>query len=234
MNKISTIFTVYKRDSLEEQLDRMSNQTVNSDFYIWQNENHVDISGLREKYDFSHIHSLNRNWKYHGRFTIPLMLTTEYTVILDDDTLPNPRWLESCIKLCSEKNCIVGGNGRLLQPSNLRHQIAVDQPNEDHEVDFVGHAWFFRTEWARDFWKEPVISHYTAEDIAFCATLKTMKGIPSYVPDFTVEEQRGDSDKAKYGVDHNVIQDTAHINKHFDERLKVIQYWIDRGWKPCS
>ena len=86
----------------------------------------------------------------------------------------------------------------------------------------------------KDFWKEPVVSHWTAEDIAFCATLKVIRGIPSYVPDFSVEEERGDSDKHKYGVDHNVIKDPSHINKHFSERLKVIKHWIDRGWEPLQ
>tara|TARA_B100000085_G_scaffold235627_1_gene223947 strand:- start:144 stop:782 length:639 start_codon:yes stop_codon:yes gene_type:complete len=212
----------------------MSAQTLGADFIVWQNESHVDISDLKDKYNFSHVHSKDYNWKYHGRFTLPLMLTTKYTVILDDDTLPNPKWLESCVDLCEKQNCIVGGNGRLLDINNPRNEIAVDQPDRDHEVDYVGHAWFFRTEWARDFWKDPIVSHYTAEDIAFCASLKVNLGIRSFVPDFTQEDKRGDSDKWKYGVDDNVIQDPVHVNRFFDERLNVIKHWAKKGWKPCS
>lgn len=232
VNKVTTIFTVYKRESLEEQIQRMKAQTVDSDFIVWQNESHVDISNLVEKYNLIHIQS-NHNWKYHGRFTIPLMLKTEYTVILDDDTLPNPLWLESCVELCERERCIVGGNGRLISPKNLIRNIAVDQPDKDHEVDFVGHAWFFRTEWSRLFWQDQMYSLWTAEDIAFCAALKVNGGIKSFVPDFTVEERRGDSDKWKFGVDENVIQDPAHINKHYQERLHVVQQYLNKGWKIC-
>ena len=144
MNNVTTIFTVWKRSSLEEQLSRIKSQTVGSDFVVWQNDSLVDISDLRKQYNFTHIHSVNYNWKFYGRFAIPLLLNTKYTVILDDDTLPNPKWLEKCIRLCEEKECIVGGNGRILKPRIVGADYAeiVDTPDKDHEVDFVGHAWF--------------------------------------------------------------------------------------------
>ena len=92
---ISVILTVWKRDNLEEQLQAIKNQTADvSDIYVYQNESHVDIEYLKEKYEFKHIHSKDFNFKFHGRFTLPLLFDTEYTAIFDDDTVPNKKWLD--------------------------------------------------------------------------------------------------------------------------------------------
>ena len=228
---ITTIFTVWKRESLEEQLIRIKEQSVESDLIVWQNDSHVDISDLKDKYGFTHIHSVNYNWKFYGRFSVPLLLDTEYTVILDDDTLPNPNWLEKCIRLSMEKNCIVGGNGRILNPNNMISQFAVDTPLEDTLVDFVGHAWFFKTDWIRHLWREPVLTYENAEDISFCAACKIAENIPCYVPDCTIEDERGDSNKHKYGTDENSFSLSDPTN-HQRTRLDVMNYWINKGWDP--
>jgi len=233
MNNITTIFTVWKRSSLEEQLSRMRKQTVDSDFVVWQNDSLVDISNLRDQYEFTHIHSVNYNWKFYGRFAVPLLLNTKYTVILDDDTLPNPKWLEKCIKLCEEKECIVGGNGRVLIESQLKsnnYAEIVDTPNKDHKVDFVGHAWFFKTEWIKYLWSEPVLTYENAEDISFCAACSIHGNIPCFVPDCTNEEEMGDSDKRKYGTDKHSF--SLHTANHVQTRLNVLTYWLNKGWNP--
>ena len=71
VSDITTIFTVWKRSSLEEQLIRIKNQSLSSNLIVWQNDSHVDVSDLRDRYGFTHIHSVNRNWKFYGRFSIP-------------------------------------------------------------------------------------------------------------------------------------------------------------------
>jgi GT2 family glycosyltransferase len=231
MNDVTTIFTVWKRSSLREQLERIVNQTISSDLVVWQNESHVDITDLREQYGFSHIHSVNHNWKFYGRFSVPTLLETKYTVILDDDTLPNPRWLEKCISLCKEKQCIVGGNGRILNPNMLYNQIIVDEPKQDHRVDFVGHAWFFETDWIRYLWEEPVYTYENAEDISFAAACEINAGISCYVPDCTNVEECGDIDKHKYGTDTHSFS-LANSGNHLRVREDVIKYWLKVGWKP--
>lgn len=229
MVDVTTIFTVWKRDSLHEQLERIQSQTVKSDLVVWQNDSHIDINDLRDQFKFSHVHSVNHNWKFYGRFSIPVLLSTKYTVILDDDTLPNPEWLEKCISLCEERNCIVGGNGRILNPENIRSQVPVDEPTCDHEVDFVGHAWFFKTDWIRHLWSVPVYSYDNAEDISFCAACAIHGGIRSFVPDCTNVEQQGDTDKHKYGIEHSF---SIANPDHGPVRMKVIEHWLEQGWNP--
>ena len=230
MKNISVILTAWKRSSIEEQLIRLSKQTLinNIDIYLWQNENHIDVSCLRKKFEFHHIQS-SKNLKFHGRFSLPLLLTTEYCVIVDDDTLPNPKWLEKCVSLCEKENCIVGGNGRIISCDFKTHdEICVDDPMLDVEVDYVGHCWFFRTEWIREFWKFPQPTFETGEDISFCASLKISKGIRSFVSSKAISDEIGDSDRRKYGTDIN----SSYTNVSGQIRKDIIiPHWKNLGWK---
>ena len=66
--KLLVILTQYKRNHLEKQLVQMGKQTIKPDYLVvFQNESHIDISGLKEKYKFIHIKS-DYNTKYFGRF----------------------------------------------------------------------------------------------------------------------------------------------------------------------
>ena len=50
--KLLVVLTQYKRNHLEKQLIQMDKQTIKPDYLVvFQNENHVDISGLKEKYN---------------------------------------------------------------------------------------------------------------------------------------------------------------------------------------
>jgi hypothetical protein len=157
------------------------------------------------------------------------LLSTQYTVILDDDTLPNERWLEKCVSLCSTYNCIVGGNGRLIHPEFHKYdEICVDDPSTDTEVDYVGHCWFFKTEWVRAFWAFNQPTFETGEDISFCAALKIALGIRSVVSGKADPQEVGDSDRRKYGTDSN----SSYTSKSGEiRRNTVFPYWRSNGWK---
>ena len=231
MKTTSLILTAWKRNSIEEQLERIKAQTVadSTDVYVWQNDSHIDLTELQKAYQFTLIKSA-KNFKFHGRFTLPLLMDTEYSVILDDDTLPNSRWLEKCVSLCSSNNCIVGGNGRIVNPNfpSVYQELCVDDPAQDTEVDYVGHCWFFKTEWIREFWKFKQPTFETGEDISFCAALKISLGIRSFVSGKSNWEEVGDSDRRKYGTDIN-----SSYSDHSAEvrRDIVLPYWKSLGWK---
>ena len=64
MSDISVILTVWNRNNLATQLEYITNQTADiSDIYVYQNESHVDITSLKDKYNFKHIHSKDVNFK---------------------------------------------------------------------------------------------------------------------------------------------------------------------------
>ena len=228
MNDISIILTVYKRNYIEEQLRRIYAQTVNiSNVYIYQNESHIDISHLKEKYDFKHIHSKDHNFKFHGRFTLPLLFETKYTAIFDDDTMPNPKWLEHCIELCEEKNCIVGANCR-----NYRTPCygCGDGTTEPMKCDMCGHCWFFKTDWIHYMWREKPPSYETGEDINFTCACSLYGGIDTYFPAQPRDrpEVWGDSQE-QLGMDDHA---TYKKPKHHEFRLTLYDYWEKKGWVP--
>ena len=108
---ISIILTAYKRDYFEQQIAAIKRQTIQPKcIYMWQNGSFINVDKYR-KYGIKLIKS-DENFKFHGRFAFALLMQTEYVAIFDDDIIPGKKWLENCLKLSKQKNCIVGQNGR--------------------------------------------------------------------------------------------------------------------------
>ena len=222
---INVILTVWKRNNLEEQLEAISKQTADiSEVYVYQNESHVDISHLKSKYNFNHVHSKDMNFKFHGRFTLPLLFTSEYTVIFDDDTIPNVGWLKHCLEVSKKRNCIVGGNGRNYSGIGDRDCCG---GHEDVAVDIVGHCWFFKTEWIHHMWRDPVVTFDNGEDIQLCASAKVYGDIDSYFPSQSSPEIWGDIKQQQLGVDEHA---SFKRGGHTETRQKLYEHWMRKGW----
>ena len=228
MGDISVILTVWKRDNLDQQLALIQDQTADVDeIYVYQNESHIDISPLKEKYQFNHIHSKDVNFKFHGRFSLPLLFNTKYTAIFDDDTMPHKRWLEHCKELCADRDCIVGANGRNCDGTG--HGLCDGKfNNEPIKCDIVGHCWFFKTEWIHYMWREKPLTYENGEDIHFCATCQIYGGIDSYLPSQPYEDHDvwGDS-QPHLGADEVA---TWRTDDHNFIRNELYEYWKLKGW----
>ena len=227
MSDITVILTVYKRNNLEQQLQRLYNQTVDiSNIYVYQNESHVNIESLKEQYDFKHIHCKDVNFKFHGRFTLPLLFDTKYTAIFDDDTMPNKDWLSHCKKLCDKNNCIVGANCR--RKSGYVAGLCDGKFNEEPiEADLVGHAWFFKTEWIHYMWREAAPTFDNGEDLHFCAACKIYGGIRSYLAPQKKDDPDcwGDVDTALGHDEHAAWRRKDHNS----QRVDLYDYWVEKG-----
>ena len=229
-DKINVILTVWKRHNLEEQLEAIFNQTADIDtVYVYQNESHVDITHLKSKYDFQHVHMRDTNFKFHGRFTLPLLFETKYTAIFDDDTIPNKGWLQHCKNLCDEKNCIVGANCRNYNGKGSCGLCDGILNTEPVKCDIVGHCWFFKTEWIHHMWREQAFTFENGEDIHFCAACQIYGGIDSYLPSQTQTDvdNWGDT-KPMLGTDEIA---TWRKPEHNSTRDQLYRHWISKGWK---
>ena len=129
----------------------MGKQTIKPDYLVvFQNESHIDISGLKEKYKFIHIKS-DYNTKYFGRFASCFTFPVDICMVLDDDIIPGPNCLKNYMDQCINLNAIIGGNGRVGM--NNPNKPKLNQPrdvgirNNHSLVDFVGHLWCFKKEW---------------------------------------------------------------------------------------
>ena len=150
--KFLVLLTQYKRPHLENQLIAINNQTLKPDYLVvFQNENHVDISHLKEKYDFIHIKS-DFNTKFFGRFAACFTFPVDYCAVFDDDLIPADNCLKNYMDQCIKLNGIIGGNGRVAlnnknDPGKLRRKLVEVNVRQRALVDFVGHLWCFKKEW---------------------------------------------------------------------------------------
>jgi hypothetical protein len=224
--EITVILTVYKRDYIDEQIRAILAQTVvPHKIYIWQNENHIDLEEYRVKYGVSLIRA-DDNFKFHGRFAFALLQTTEFVVIFDDDIIPGKKWLENCLRLCREKNCIVGANGRtFIRDSEWTgYETRVPQDSKSH---LVGHCWFFKKEWLKYMWMLEPYTFENGEDIHFCLTSKLYGDIDSYVAKQMSLDEMADTTRNKYSTDKHASFLKAD---HKPIRDKIIHYFEKNGW----
>lgn len=238
---ITVILTYWKRDTFKLQMDNIVNQTKKPrQIWVYQNEAHIDLSKKKiGNYDIpiSFIHSKDMNFKFHGRFTLPLLCDTEYTAIFDDDTVPGLMWFENCLGLSKKKHCIVGTNGRIIKKDFMSiltgfWQEGVGGPdptNEDTIVDFVGHSWFFKSDWVKNMWKDRPFTWDSGEDIHFAASCKIYENIDCYVPSMPADNPSLNGDSMVHlGYDQYAAW---RKGTHQDIRKKIVSYWISKGWK---
>jgi|GEM_PF-1293409 len=232
-SNFSVILTAYKRDYFEEQLKAIYNQTVQpSKVYIWQNGDAVDIEKYKLKYPSISLVCADENYGFFGRWAFALLMTTEFIVILDDDTIPQEQWFEYAIGKCKDTNCIIGGNGRFVRPLNDGTRFVGDWGicKKDTYVDFVGHCWVFRREWLNNMWKIQPCTYKNGEDIHFCATCQILQGIRSLVP-----KQEGKFASDTGGPEkHSDANASQFIKGHDELRKEICEFFLDLGWKTSE
>ena len=160
--KIVAILTAYKRDYFTEQIDSLLEQTIKVDRIVIFNNGNLNLSHLKEKYgDKINLINSELNTKFWGRFAIANLFNTEYVLMLDDDTIPASRWIENCLRLSTEKNCIVTGNGRSID--NVDCLGDGGYVIEDTKIGFGGHSWFYKKEWLKYFITDEPLNYDTGE-----------------------------------------------------------------------
>lgn len=183
--KLLVVLTQYKRNHLERQLIQIKKQTIQPDYLVvFQNENHVNINNLKEKYDFIHIKS-DYNTKYFGRFACCFSFPVDICMILDDDIIPGDNCLKNYMDQCINLNAIIGGNGRIgmnnSNKANLKKPSDCGIKNTATLVDFVGHLWCFKKEWLHYMFSIKPFTYDTGEDMHLCFTSKVLGNIDSYI-----------------------------------------------------
>jgi len=238
---ISVILNVYKRpDMLEKQIEAIKNQSIpidGKDINIWYNKSDALQFAPRDKTIKTHI--ANWNTKFWGRFTLPLLMDSEYIALFDDDVIPNEDWLQNCLDTIEtdKTNGILGGTGVILLERgkyypNKKFGWNATPSNDTEIVDLVGHCWFFRQEWTKYLWYEKPITWDNGEDIMFSYQAQKYGKIKTFVPPHPANDRKMwscDPDVGyKVGNDENA---TWTQKKHYGERDMICQHCIDNGWK---
>lgn len=225
--KLLVVLTQYKRNHLQKQLESIKNQTLQPDYLVvFQNENHVDISYLKDKYQFIHIKS-DYNTKYFGRFACCFSFPVDICMVLDDDIIPGNNCLKNYMDQCLELNSIIGGNGRMgiNNPikKNLYKPIDVGIRNNHSLVDFVGHLWCFKKEWLHYMFAIKPFTYDTGEDMHLCFSSKVLGNINSYTA-----KQSNQNDMCD--TTNNALADDEHSSYKVTKpelRSNVEKYFIE-------
>tara|TARA_R110000772_G_scaffold17946_1_gene49821 strand:- start:60644 stop:61381 length:738 start_codon:yes stop_codon:yes gene_type:complete len=240
MSLVSIILNVYKRPyTLETQIEAIKNQSLSvrsEDIHVWYN----NVEGLEQplpKDPKIKTYKANWNTKFFGRFTIPLMCRTPYIAMFDDDVVPGTKWLEHCFTNIEKQDGILGGSGIILHEKRYRPNTVVGwngmKSKDPIDVDLVGHAWFFKQEYAKFMWEEEPPSWDNGEDMFFSYMAKK-HGIKTYVPahpsdgkEFWSNDPSRDNN---WGYDKNAHSLTH--NNHLPLRNNIVGELIKiRGWK---
>jgi hypothetical protein len=246
---ITVVLNEYRRGikQLVEQLNAVQRQTIKADeVLIWHNGGQASSAPSPL---ISARCSVNLGvW---ARFAFALNATSEYVCVLDDDTIPGERWFENCLATIRQREALLGTVGILyIDPvppgspecsyyQGLTRVGWVNQNPFAAQVDFVGHAWFFRRAWLSTFWRElpqwkfPVCG----EDMHFSAMLQKYLGVPTVVPPHPAEDKslwgsiRGD----ELGKDvHSLWESNSVGSDGKPFRTAMDTFFVEqrrRGWR---
>jgi hypothetical protein len=240
---ISVILNVYKRpDMLEKQIQAIRNQSIPvkaENIHVWYNKSDVPQQYPIDKNIKTYACSWNT--KFWGRFTLPLLIKTEYVAIFDDDIVPQKDWLKNCLETIGkpESNGILGGIGVTLHGKSYQQNTKVGW-NAEHldvakRVDLVGHAWFFRQEWIKYLFYEKPYTWENGEDIMFSYLAQKYGGINTFVPRHP--QSNTDLWSSDYNIGNTVGCDANaswRIGNHLEIRDEIAIYCINNGWKTVN
>lgn len=232
---ITVILNAYKRaEYLPKQIHAIKNQTiVPEEIMVWSNkpeegaQYNLDDLGVKAVY-------ANHNFKFHGRFAFGLLAQTEYVAFFDDDTIPGPKWFESCIKEIEKEELILGTTGVRYEgdaydPHTKFGWNGVNNTNLEY-VDLVGHAWFMKRSTLKYLWEEYPISWENGEDIQLSGFAYKYGNIKTAVPPHTPDnmEAWGSVEGMTLGNDKNA----SHWKKnHSPLRNKISSELMNNGYK---
>jgi hypothetical protein len=246
MGNISVILNVYKRGyTLESQILAIKNQTIkvnSEDIHIWYNT--ADSAKIVLPLDKNiKTYQCSYNTKFWGRFTLPLLCKTQYIAMFDDDIIPGNKWLENCLNSIKKRDGILGGSGVITEGTVYKPYIKIgwngftyDNPAD---VDLVGHAWFFKQEYAKLMWSEKPSTWDNGEDIFF-AYMAQKNGIPTYVPPHPTKDRQMWSNLSELastnGVDWGVDANSHSVinRSHTPVRNQIVSDLRKRGWKTIK
>ena len=235
---ITAILTVYKRGQyLSAQVQALREQSVPpTEIWVWCNDSDVPLEDVSELVD--RVIVSNSNWKFWGRFAIANLVRTPYVCLFDDDILPQPNWLRSCLNTYDAGvDGILGGSGVLLpKEGGYSSKNKVGWNGHHHStvtrVDLVGHAWFFKKDHLKYMWQEQPLSWENGEDIHLSCMAWKHAGIGTYVPPHPSEDETVWSCRPDFGkMVGRTSSATFKTEGHHSVRDDMVNAYREAGWK---
>lgn len=250
--EITVILNLWKRpQNLEKQIEAFRNQTIKpKEIWVWQNnDGSFPMYGCPDAFDSTSINDLldphekglidkwitsNHNWGIFGRFSMAQLAQTEFVCINDDDTIPGPKWLETCLESYSTNPGLQGGIGVVLTGDDYKNHFRIgwaEPKPTTEEVDLVGHSWFFPKKYLKYMWMEEPFT-WRMEDAHFSYCLQKYGNIKTYVPPQNTKEKSSSILGYELGVDAVAMSNPANHNEFYSERSSALRHYLSLGWKP--
>ncbi len=196
---IGVVLQVYKRNTLEFQLDSILSQTlVPRTVIVLQNGFHVNISQIILNFRKRHPHielqhiASSKNLRFHGRFHMAYMMQEDWVSIWDDDVQPKSQWLQYSIEYSKKNgNALVGANGRTFVNIDAEKCKVKERWDQVGENDFVGHIWTLPRVFLKYLLEMKLITEHTGEDVQLSFALQK-HGIRSVWPQMGQEKSAHD------------------------------------------
>lgn len=230
MPDVTAILTAWKRPYLKEQLQAIQRQSIPArQLFLLHFGDYVDTSWISGA-EVEVVRSLH-DFGIYARFTLPLLLESEFTWIVDDDMIPGPEYLKNALRCYERYQALIGGGGSILESadfSEVRKVVFYRGIAADTEVDIACNSYFFPTRWIQHFWSWPPLRFDNGEDIHLSASL-ALAGIRTFVPQ-QEDEFRAANIRTGYGKDSEALWRRAD---HFEIRREQCRKWVsERQWRP--
>lgn len=235
-DRLTIILSGFKRPhTMREQLDALNAQTVKDfDVMLWVNAPGDSINEFPGDI-IGNCKSVvaNNDYGSWGRFVCALNARTEFVHVIDDDTIPGPRWLENCFATYEETQGVLSTRGVIMTEHDMQYPMPHSYtpvgwcaPNEETtRVDMGCHSWFFHKDVLRAYFGEmpTIFPMRFGEDTHIAYAAKKRMGVNSYVPKHPKDNTDlwgSNFDKAvKYGSEACAISMDAQAN------MGMNKYW---------
>lgn len=170
------------------------------------------------------------------RFNLARSAKNKFICIIDDDTIPGKKYIESCINEFNLREGIYGTKGVIFNSNshyqNNYQEVGWYNPNrETTQVDYCCHSWFFKKDWLEYFWRAKEVPFNYGEDMNLSFQLQK-EGINTYVPPHPKNDKDlwGSIKGNEYGDDLNSLWVSNPLNFRTN-MFKFFGEKVNEGWK---
>ena len=239
--KVDFVLNVFRRpESIASQIEAIRSQTfAPNEIFIWENGEARVPEHLADQVT---VVRANRNLGVWSRFTLALNSKADFICMLDDDTIPGPKWIQNCLSSMSLEEGLYGTRGLIFDSKfsySLNSDVGLHKPNNSiQRVDIVGHAWFFRRQWLGEYWSEyknAFPEDLAGEDIHFSYALQKHLGLPTLVPPHPADDlemwgSQPETAKSLGGSDVAISKGA----KSMDKFERALRHYRSKGFRVLS
>lgn len=214
---------------------------------VWLFYNGEDALGRGDLAAFDRVVRSSEPADYYTRYAVALCAGSEFVLLLDDDCVPGPRWVERCLAAARERDGIFAPAGwRVTRADFAAGPYARDgdvgrpvRPHEDRavEVDVPFHSYFLRRRHLAWLFHEPVgvglrggerVPIRGQDDVLLACRAWRHARVRCWLPSVPEPGARG----ADGEVEERTHASWLHRPGFGEERLAALRLEASLGWRP--